>query len=682
MKNKLFLIFTFIVALGCSKPAEKDSDLFTDNQEEAGVLNQLTLTDLVAVNNTNQAGYLVSGECGVNGGTVSIIIGANLFSENAGCNSNEYSKLIDLSAVADSNDLMISVDEHGETISKTTIKDTVGATISSVTISADTYELGEELLITLELSEVSNIEGSPVIELQLDSASSGQILANYKSGAGTDTLIFSYVIQSGDGDNSGINLVSQITTDASNRIIDANGNSSSTALPTTTFASVLISSNSPVITSIIEPVAGTYAEASELLFQVNFSQSVVVSGAPSIEINIGGSLVQAIYKNGSGTNGLEFSFEITAGLEDLNGIEINNPFISLNGGSIKASSDNKNSALGFSNYLDSMAQVIVNTNTGITAPEKVSVVTTAPTTNNTSLSVAWGTPANNGTEIINYSVQYRAKNTSTWNSIISPSAANQVTIAGLIAGTTYEVRVAANNGLLGPYSDTQEAEIFDVLSLNPIAWLSATNITNGGTEPANGEKVSSWKDLTGVAGDATEVEVAKQPTLEKNVFNGLPAVRFDGHAKGLSGTFERVNNGGFTVFLVGKMDTNNVRECFFEFYSITGGKRGFFFNYGMNEASSNFNLDDTTFNLWHAYDRGTKTDMYENSQTIYTDRNNWGSGVSTAFTGAGGYVLGDDQTGGDEFNGYIGEFLVFDRELTSDELNLMKSYLKNKWGTP
>ena len=41
-----------------------------------------------------------------------------------------------------------------------------------------------------------------------------------------------------------------------------------------------------------------------------------------------------------------------------------------------------------------------------------------------------------------------------------------------------------------------------------------------------------------------------------------------------------------------------------------------------------------------------------------------------------------NQTGGDEFHGYIAEFLIFDRELTASELPSLENYLKNKWGTP
>ncbi|MAX65928.1 MAG: fibronectin type III domain-containing protein [Bacteriovoracaceae bacterium] len=438
-----------------------------------------------------------------------------------------------------------------------------------------------------------------------------------------------------------------------------------------------------IMTSIIEPANATYANGGgELLFQINFSSAVMISASARLVLDIGGSTVYADYKSGTSSTGIEFSYLIQAGDNDSDGIEYLITNIDLNGGTLKKLSDLEDISTDFSDHVESMNSVLVNTNSGITAPDQVTGVTTAPTTQSDELSVAWSVPNNNGTTISHYSVQYREQGQSAWTSVTPNPSSNSTTISGLAATVIYEIRVAADNGLLGQYSATSNAEVFDISALNPIAWLSATNITNGGTEPVNGDKISAWSDLSGVATDAVESTVARQPTYETDVFNGLPAVRFNGEAQGLLGTYTRNNNAGLTVVLVAKMDTNNSREAFFEFYSNTNSARGFFFNYGFNEASTNHQLNDTSLNLWSAYDNGTHTDLYENGQTIYTDRPNWGNGKSTAFTGAGSYLLGDDQTGGDEFHGYIAEFLIFDRELTTSELSSLEEYLKNKWGTP
>lgn len=438
----------------------------------------------------------------------------------------------------------------------------------------------------------------------------------------------------------------------------------------------------PTILSMTLPANATYADGGgQLLFQVNYSEIVNVQGTPGIALNIGGSTRFADYVSGSGTASLEFGYSVQAGDNDLDGIAFEQLSIDFNGGSIKSVS-NIIAQRNFGGLAGSLSGVLVNTSSGITPPNQVTGVTTAPTTVNTNLNVSWNVPSDNGSSIINYSVQYRELGQSVWNSI-NPPTSNSATISGLLEGTTYEIRVAANNGLLGSYSPISTAEIFDIMSLDPIAWLSATNITNGGTEPSNGDLISEWADLTGAATNAIETNTANQPTYETNVQNGLPAVRFNNLDRGLEGTFVRANNGGLTIFLVGKFN-GTARRAFFEFYqqgSPTSGassRRGFFFTYGFGTASTNYNLDNTQFNVWTAYDTGFQSSLWENGVNLYTDINNHFG--RTDFLGNGVYVLGDDQTGGDRLDGYICEFLVFDRALTAGETSQIETYLNNKWG--
>lgn len=437
--------------------------------------------------------------------------------------------------------------------------------------------------------------------------------------------------------------------------------------------------NTVSIFDINEPVSGVYGEGGELIFQVLFEENVTITGSPSIKLNIGGVVTDASYFQGSGTNGIEFKYTISSGENDLNGITLSSSSIYLNGGSI-TNSTGDNAALIITSYIDNLSSIQVDTSQS--PPSKVTGVSTAPTTSNTSLGVTWTIPNDNGIDITGYNIQYRKVGSTSW--LNSNSQTNSKVLAGLESGETYEIRVASSNGILGPYSDIVTTEIFDILSLNPIAWLSATDITNGGTEPTHGEKIDQWEDLTGLASAATEDNTSKQPVYHEDVFNGLPAVRFDNLDRGLEGTFERLNNGGLTLITVGKMDTNDTRKCFFEFYqegsadSGENARRGFFFTHGYNSAGINANLDDTSFNIWTATDSGTQSSQWENGVNLYTDRNNYFP--RTDFLGNGVYVLGDDKTGGDRLNGYIGEFLVFDKILTDEERTKVETYLKNKWG--
>lgn len=680
MLNNLRLIFIFIFLVSCSQG--ENSSLVTNNSSATTSYSLNILTE-DSINSLNQNSFTLNGTCKMSSSTIQIDIDNGNLLSTAFCSNNQFTKTLDLGSLNESNSIPIKIQEDSLEVIKSFTKDTSSPTNVSESITNSSYKLGDIITLTINFNETVFVTDNPRIEVNLDNQSNTNLFFNYQSGDSTNIINFSYTVTSGDSDLNGIDLLNGINT-ALGSLTDLSGNPITINMSSTHFPSVLIDSSSPIINSIVEPISGTYADnGGELLFQVNFSENVNITGQPRLVLNIGEVTKYAVYSSGSGSSGIEFKYAIEAGDNDLDGIEYQSSNIDLNSGTIKASSDNDNAQIDISNNINSMSSVLVNTSSGITAPDKVFGVSTAPSTSNTALHLSWSKPNDNGTAIINYAIQYRILGSTTWTNL-PPSTSTTTQINGLIEGTDYEFRVAANNGLLGVYSNITTASIFDILSLNPIAWLSATNITNGGTEPNDGDRVAIWKDLTGTATDATETTASKQPIYEANVQNGLPAIKFDGTIdRGLEGSFTRTNNGGLTMILVGKF-SGTARRAFFEFYKTGGGTspgspRGFFFTYGFNNASVNYNLNNTQFNIWSAYDTGTKTDFNENGSPIYTGFNNWGN---TSFTGSGSYVLGDDQTGGDRLNGYIGEFLIFDRKLTTQELSTLETYLKNKWGTP
>jgi hypothetical protein len=65
----------------------------------------------------------------------------------------------------------------------------------------NTYKPGEVVAFSLKFSEAVDVVGTPNVVVDFES---GSILANFVSGSGTDTLLFSYVVLSGDFDTDGI----------------------------------------------------------------------------------------------------------------------------------------------------------------------------------------------------------------------------------------------------------------------------------------------------------------------------------------------------------------------------------------------------------------------------------------------------------------------------------------------
>jgi hypothetical protein len=85
---------------------------------------------------------------------------------------------------------------------------------------AGTYGTGDVLTFTAVLSERVTVSGTPAVSLKIGAVNR---LATYVSGSGTTTLVFRYVVQSGDSAARGITVGSRLVLSAAS-ITDAAGN--------------------------------------------------------------------------------------------------------------------------------------------------------------------------------------------------------------------------------------------------------------------------------------------------------------------------------------------------------------------------------------------------------------------------------------------------------------------------
>ena len=87
------------------------------------------------------------------------------------------------------------------------------------------------------------------------------------------------------------------------------------------------------VTSVSVPADKTYGMHQNLDFTVNFSQAVIVTGAPRLELTIGSETCFAQYLSGSGKSGLTFRYTVATGQKDSDGIAVGT--LDLNGGTIQ-----------------------------------------------------------------------------------------------------------------------------------------------------------------------------------------------------------------------------------------------------------------------------------------------------------------------------------------------------------
>lgn len=114
----------------------------------------------------------------------------------------------------------------------------------------------------------------------------------------------------------------------------------------------------PAVISVDVPSDDIYHNGDVLTFTVHCSENVTVSGAPSLELIIGTTTVQAAYVSGTGTSALTFSYTVQPGDLDMDGIALGSNLV-LNGSTLQDAAGNA-AALALNN-LGNTSGVLVNT---------------------------------------------------------------------------------------------------------------------------------------------------------------------------------------------------------------------------------------------------------------------------------------------------------------------------------
>jgi hypothetical protein len=208
--------------------------------------------------------------------------------------------------------------------------------ITPVTASANkTYVEGETITLTAVFSRATTVTGSPRIALDIGGVTE---YATYQSGSGTTSLVFDFVVGAGDVDTNGISVTGVVALNGGT-LIDSNIDpvlALTFTAPSTTL--VKVDGVAPSITSITPPANATYLISQQMNFSVVFSDTVTVTGTPTLDFVAGVTTINSTYISGSGTNTLLFRYTPTAGIADADGIALS--AVNLTSGTIKDSSGN------------------------------------------------------------------------------------------------------------------------------------------------------------------------------------------------------------------------------------------------------------------------------------------------------------------------------------------------------
>ena len=210
-----------------------------------------------------------------------------------------------------------------------------------------TYRANEVIEVAFTFNTAVVVEGDVCVELYVgyDGYHSNSVReANYHRGSGTDTLEFGYTIRPGDMDSRGIMVAlgTETTGFCGSGTIKAHGTDAQrnpSYLDLDSQREHRVDTEPPAasaVSIVSRPADGdAYAAGETIIVAVAFSEEVTVSGAPHIELDIGGETRRATLAASQGTSSrIAFEYEVQSGDADDDGVGISANSLRLNGGDI------------------------------------------------------------------------------------------------------------------------------------------------------------------------------------------------------------------------------------------------------------------------------------------------------------------------------------------------------------
>jgi hypothetical protein len=212
-------------------------------------------------------------------------------------------------------------------------------------------------------------------------------------------------------------------------------------------------------------------------------------------------------------------------------------------------------------------------------------------------------------------------------------------------------------------------------------WLDADDSSTI-TESSN--LVSQWNDKSGNGNHVSQANASEQPLTNTNTIGGKNALSFDG-GDILSANYT-VSSGSLTIFIVNKIDVlTSIFERNFAISRTTtteglinGGANSSTFFMGSRHPENVLltSTSNTSPNILSYIKSGANSQtFYINGVLVDSDT----SGITT-FTSQKLEIGGHSSDPIIRHDGQIGEFIVYDRALTTTEREQIESYLSDKWG--
>jgi len=197
----------------------------------------------------------------------------------------------------------------------------------------------------------------------------------------------------------------------------------------------------------------------------------------------------------------------------------------------------------------------------------------------------------------------------------------------------------------------------------------------------DGDPVSTWSDQSGNANNAT-ASLTLRPLYKTNIFNGLPAVRFDGSNDSLILGSNQALTGALTCLFIGQATVDNGAL----FGNATSGSQIRVRRAGVNDMNFFTGGSELTSGTGWRYGLGALNLFACTRDGSNNVRWYQGPEIKGSSTGTGTFnnaYVGTPVTAGLIFGGDVGEVCVWNTALSPASIaKLYYTYFRDKWGLP
>lgn len=234
--------------------------------------------------------------------------------------------------------------------------------------------------------------------------------------------------------------------------------------------------------------------------------------------------------------------------------------------------------------------------------------------------------------------------------------------------------------VLGAASMSALAKLWTPSELTTTAWYDADD-----ADTIIVQYVSQWNDKSGNGNHVTQATATRQPLSSTRTLNGLNVLDFDGGDLLMNTSFTKssLNVSYVQVFksdLTGSgigafigFGRSTLSEGLIRNQSANETLRGYGQRYP-NQGEVYFNQDTNTHVVAYVKN-GTSSQFGYLDGTAGTERTNFCTTWTSQSLGLGAY-----QDGSANFNGELGEAIVFDSTLSETDRQKIEGYLAWKWG--